>query len=51
MKKAIILLISTVALFAACDRNDDSKGIYYFGAGYINMKQLSVTTLSPLSIL
>ena len=35
MKKAIILLISTVALFAACDRNDDSKGIYYFGAGYI----------------
>ena len=35
MKKAIILLISTVALFAACDRNDDSKGVYYFGAGYI----------------
>ena len=35
MKKAIILLISTVALFAACDRNDDSKRIYSFGAGYI----------------
>ena len=35
MKKAIILLISTVALFAACERNDDSIGIYYFGAGYI----------------
>ena len=35
MKRAIILLIATVALFAACERNDDSKGIYCFGAGYI----------------
>lgn len=38
MKKAIILLITTVALFAACERNDDSKGIYRFGAGYIKFE-------------
>lgn len=35
MKKAIILLIATVAFLAACERAGDSKGIYCFGAGYI----------------
>ena len=35
MKKAILLFIATTVLYAACERNDDSKRIYCFGAGYI----------------
>ena len=35
MKKAILLFIATTVLYAACEKNDDSKRIYSFGAGYI----------------
>ena len=35
MKKAILLSLSAIVLFAACERNDGSKRIYNFGAGYI----------------
>ena len=41
MKKAIILLIATVALFAACERIDDPKAYIVSVPDISNMKQLS----------
>lgn len=35
MKKAFFFALVTIVLFASCEKNDDSKGLYSFGAGYV----------------
>ena len=38
MKKSVLLFIVMAMLLGACERHDESNGMYCFGAGYIKYK-------------